>query len=261
MLTSSTVGNDYTRTLLRLSLSEVAKAYPQLDSKLKREWKTQDAAIGELRECIDALFDVLSTLDKVMEEMKEDETTGVSHMERPITRTNAPQPSEHTTSPETSPFGKGQEIPEGLGFEYPLTMVGGGALAEGESAAMTGSLERQASSDRWCSSSISGDMEDQEALEKAFWEEKPAPPSDVMGKHWEIYQQYIRDRFPHAIEQLDIEGFSKGNVDCYDRLVRLDEDRGKEREEKKEEQKEELKEEKLVFENVGQRLVRPQCIY
>ncbi|KAH0604011.1 uncharacterized protein H6S33_007042 [Morchella sextelata] len=179
------VGNDYTRTLLRLSLGEVAKAYPRLDSRLKRGWKTPDAAIGELRECMDALFDVLSTLDNVREEMKEeeDEEEKVGKEEGEV--------EDVTTA----------AIPEELESEYSLSMVGGYSSAE-----------------------------DQDGLERAFWEEQAAPPTNGMGTHWEIYQQYIRDRFPQAVGELDAEGLAKGNVDCYDRLVRLDEDRLKEEE-------------------------------
>ncbi|KAH0603931.1 uncharacterized protein H6S33_006962 [Morchella sextelata] len=73
--------------------------------------------------------------------------------------------------------------------------------------------------------------EDQDALERAFWEEPAASPITVMGTHWEIYQQYIRDRFPHAREELDIEVLARGNAECYVRLVRLDQERGEEEEE------------------------------
>jgi hypothetical protein len=73
--------------------------------------------------------------------------------------------------------------------------------------------------------------EDQDALERAFWEEPAACPIAVMGTHWEIYQQYIRDRFPHAREELDIEVLARGNAECYVRLVRLDQERGEEQEE------------------------------
>jgi hypothetical protein len=73
--------------------------------------------------------------------------------------------------------------------------------------------------------------EDQDALERAFWEEPAACPIAVMGIHWEIYQQYIRDRFPHAREELDIEDLARGNAECYVRLVRLDQERGEEEEE------------------------------
>ncbi|KAI5839137.1 hypothetical protein DFP73DRAFT_614619 [Morchella snyderi] len=127
------VGNNDTRALLEQSLSDVDKAHPCLDTAaLRRVWGAPHAAIGELRECVDTLFDVLSTLDNVMEQMKED------------------------------------------------------------------------------------------TLEKAFWEESGASLSaSVMGGHWEIYQQYIRDRFPRAVE-IDIEGFAKGNAYCFDRLMGME---------------------------------------
>jgi hypothetical protein len=134
----------------------VARAYPHLGSALKREWKTPDAAIGELRECVDALFDVLSTLHNVMERRKE--------------------------------------------------------------------------RDRW---------------EGAIREETPARPACVRGEHWEVYQQYIQNRFPQAIRELDIEGFARGNADCFDRLLRL-------REDKEKEQK--------ARETAGEMLVRPSPV-
>lgn len=68
-------------------------------------------------------------------------------------------------------------------------------------------------------------MDDQ--LGKLNLEEPPALPKPTTGTHWEIYQRHIRDRFPHAVGQLDIERLAKGNVDCYDRLVRLQEEQAR----------------------------------
>jgi hypothetical protein len=110
-----------------------------LGSVLKLESKTPDAAIGELRECVDALFDVLSTLHNVMERRKE-----------------------------------------------------------------------------------------RDRREGAIREETPACLACVRGEHWEIYQQYIQNRFPQAIRGLDIEGFARGNADCFDRLLSQREDKEKE---------------------------------
>ncbi|KAH0604020.1 uncharacterized protein H6S33_007051 [Morchella sextelata] len=354
-VTLSKVGDDHTRTLLRRSLDEVDNAYPHLEGRIEREWETQDASIGELRECIDALFDVLPTLDNVLEDMQggvtlvpnpvELITTGmdplwtgddaalqevppalglipdilemlqVEHSELVGGETSAPEEGQGNVTPVPNPVEplitgvsplqadddtalqevppalgeipdvlevlqvehselvggdisdleekQGdvtpvpdpveplitgvsplqadddtalQEVPPALG-EIPdvlevlqvehSELLGGHTSAGGASVAMAGSEVGGALSGSENHISLAEEREHQELL-KFILEERPASPIPITGMHWEIYRQYIRDKFPQAIKELDIEEFAKGNAQCYDSLTRRgsDEDGG-----------------------------------
>ncbi|RPB06665.1 hypothetical protein P167DRAFT_609948 [Morchella conica CCBAS932] len=201
----SKVGNDNTRGQLELSLSHVNREYPNLEVPLSREWNTQVAAIGEFRKCVDDLFDMLPTLDNVLETIQERGRHRVKAVEG------------DQTPPQTTPTTEGAvDVPcvPGVGYRY-QSLGSVYALPTGMSST---ALPLTAGERQDMGDSLSEEMED--PLDKAAREEISAHPKLVEGVHHDIYQRYIKDRFPQAIEELDIESFAKGNVECYERLIK-----------------------------------------
>ncbi|KAH0603934.1 uncharacterized protein H6S33_006965 [Morchella sextelata] len=81
----SKAGDDDTRAELSSSISQVTTIYPHLQASLSRKWNSREAAIGELRVCVDALFDVLSTLDDILETLLEERVVpGLHQLEPPV---------------------------------------------------------------------------------------------------------------------------------------------------------------------------------
>lgn len=218
------VGNKYTRALLRLSLREVNKAYPHLEDTLKCEWKTKDSSIGELRECNDALFDLLSTLDTVLEEIDWD-MAPLHDPVQPLTGLDPLRTGNDIALQGMPPeFGEVPGVPEALLAN--CSPLPGEGISTGKNSVtvagslVAGSLVAGASSDRDDYRSLGEGREGQELLERFIREELPACPVLITGMQWEIYEQYIRDKFPQAIKELNIAGFAKGNAQCYESLVK-----------------------------------------
>jgi hypothetical protein len=222
VLITGIAGDDDTRAELSSSISQVTTIYPDLQASLSRKWNSREAAIGELRVCVDALFDVLSTLDDILETLLEERVVPGLHQLEPPVMGGEPALSQfmaHETTLKAKPVAEeGLEVTSVPITEYP---EGGSSSVADSMVSNAGSLGVEGTQD----GEGSAGEERENPLEKVIREEKPAHPMVIEGTHQEIYQQYIKDQFPQAVKELDIEGLAKGSVECYERLVRLEGER------------------------------------